>query len=153
MPAPSPSSFNLSSLFPEMHHIATPPDDSRAKENATRWKKWKINAPVILLSFGEEEEELTYLKNLAKAIHTRLKGAKILDGYAFEKEKRWETLFRVNAFELILVTQKGLGKTELFKALVEEPSFAVKTPLFILTPPIMQDKVGLWKKICHQLSR
>ncbi len=142
------SSFNLASHFPDLAHLPTPPDDSRAQENAARWKKAQVTASVVILSFGEKDDQLLYLKNLAKAIHTRLKPTKILDGQLLEKEKRWETLFRVNTFDLLLVTEAGLAKTDILKKLVEEPSFSAKTPLLLLTPTVMQEKAALWKKIC-----
>jgi hypothetical protein len=156
VPAPGPSfspSFNISSHFPELSHIDKPPDDAQAKESSARWKKSQVTAYVVLLSFGEKEEQLTYLKNLAKAIHTRLKPTKILDGISLEKEKRWETLFLVNSFELVIVPEAGLLKTQELKRIVENPVFTAKTQLIILTPALMQDKAALWKKVCHMLKK
>lgn len=136
-----------------MSHIDRPPDDASAKENSIRWKKAQVSAFVVILSFGEKEEQLTYLKNLAKAIHTRLKPTKILDGNSLEKEKRWETLFLVNSFELVIVQETGLLKTQELKRIVENPAFCAKTQLIVLTPDLVKDKASLWKKICHMVKK
>lgn len=154
-PAPKKPSFtpNLSHHFPELAHVDRPPDDANARENSALWKKSKIGASVIIFSFGKKEEELLYLKNLAKAIHTRLKPTKILDGNALEKEKRWETLFLVNSFDLILVPEHGFLQSAELKNLVQEPSFSSKTALLLLTPALMQEKAALWKKICQILQK
>ncbi len=144
--------------FPGLGYVETPPNDARAKEAAVRWKKYETGAKVLILAFGEKEEELLYLKNLAKAIHTKLKPTKIIDAQALEKDKKWETFFGVNQFELIIASKQPLfSSPELKRYFQEESSISLpllaKAPLILLTPEIKQDKASLWKKTCQLLAK
>jgi hypothetical protein len=144
--------------FPGLGYVETPPNDTRAKEAAVRWKKYETGAKVLILAFGEKEEELLYLKNLAKAIHTKLKTTKIIDAQALENDKKWETFFGVNQFELIIASKQPLfSSPELKRYFQEESSISLpllaKAPLILLTPEVKQDKASLWKKICQLLTK
>lgn len=146
---------SLARHFPSLALADTPPDDARAKEIASRWKRLELGASVLLLSFGEEE--LPFLKNLAKAIHTQLKPTKILDALALEKEKKWALIFQMNKLDLVIAEEEPLIKMPELKRLLE-PATALsvpllaKTPLILLTPDVKKDKAALWKKICHLLK-
>ena len=148
----------LARNFPTVVYVETPPDDARAKEVASRWKKHVVSANALILSFGEKDEELLLLKNLAKAIHTQLKPTKILDALSLEKEKKWELIFQLNAFELIIAEESSFFKLLEIKDFyqpatsVSDPLLA-NTPLILLNPEIKKDKAALWKKICHILRK
>ena len=139
---------SLSLHFPQLQILEKIPSDATAKENAALWKKARVDASVLVLSFGEKEEDLLFLKNLAKAIHTRLKPTKILDALAFEREKRWESFFQINTFELIIATDEALVKTDELRRLLDSPLLA-KTARILLTAALKQDKAALWKKVCQ----
>jgi hypothetical protein len=136
--------------FPHLTYVEQVPDDAKAKELAAAWKKYELKVPVLMLSFGEKEEDLLYLKNLAKAIQTHLKPVKILDALSLEKDKKWETLFDLNTFELIIASEMGLMGTQELKRIYNS---GFKIPLLFLNPEIKKDKASLWKRICHLLKR
>ena len=149
-PAPAPQTFRTSITrhFPQLQILEKIPSDAAAKENAALWKKARIDAAVLVLSFGEKEEDLLFLKNLAKAIHTRLVPTKMIDALAFEREKRWESFFQINSFELIIAQEEALMRTEELRRLLDSPLLA-KTARILLTDALKQDKATLWKKVCQ----
>ncbi|MBI2743652.1 MAG: hypothetical protein HYX48_07020 [Chlamydiales bacterium] len=143
----------LARHFPSMPTVDRPPDDARAIEISSRWKRHLLSASVLILYFGEKEEELLYLKNLAKAIHTQIKPTKILDALSLEKEKKWELTFQLNQLELIIADEASLFKLPELKRFYQAPTsvslpMVSKVPLILLNPEVKLDKAALWKKIC-----
>lgn len=139
--------------FPTVATVDRPPDDARAIEIASRWKRHLLSASVLILYFGEKGEDLEYLKNLAKAIHNQVKPTKILDALSLEKEKKWELTFQLNKLELIIADEKSLFNMPELKRFYLAPTsvsspLIANTPLILLNPEIKQDKAALWKKIC-----
>lgn len=120
-----------------------PPNDLQAKESASVWKKYQLNTPVLILSFGEE---LEFLKNLAKAIQTHLSPVKIINAAAFEKENTWKLLFESNTFQLVLVFEAHL------KPYLKTWTGS-KVPFLFLHPEMKKDKAPLWKKLCQILKK
>ena len=57
----------------------TIPDDSRAKKISNLWKEHLGAAEVIILSHGQTGDELKFLQNVAGAISSILKPAKVID--------------------------------------------------------------------------
>lgn len=149
--------------FPQIPLTEKIPDDTLAKENENQWKKYQTSAEVILLSFQENEADLLFLKNLAKAIHTNLRPTKILEGARLEKEKKWELFFEINTPRLILSSEKALQNTVELKKLYK-PATLTSSPLLSSTPLLLlqepasyaQDKAlkaQLWNALCQILKK
>ncbi len=120
-----------------------PPDDLQAQESASVWKKYQLNTPVLILTFGEE---LEFLKSLAKAIQTHLAPVKIINAALFEKENTWKLLFESNTFQLVLVFEAHL------KPYLKTWTGS-KVPFLFLHPEMKKDKAPLWKKLCQILKK
>jgi len=147
-------------LAPHWKLRDSPPDDSLAREIATAWKEKLKGAEVALLSF--DERELSFYTDLAKAIHTRLKKASVVDAGRLETEKRWGAFFRANSLTLLLCPSQAIGKyPQLTGYYLQKPStaetFLNNTPALLLSAASVyqQDvasKRALWNTLCTRLS-
>lgn len=127
------------------------PDDRVAKEIANAWKEQKIDAAVIILFSNENDEELNFLKAIAKAIHNSLAPTKIMDSMKIEKEKRWNA-FLANPFRLIIVSSDLMNQMPDLKK-----HYRKEIPLLTLAPyssyfTTPQLKRSLWQTLCSSLS-
>ncbi len=140
----------------------TIPDDSRAKKISNLWKEHLGAAEVIILSHGQTGDELKFLQNVAGAISSILKPAKVIDAIRFEKENKWPIFFSSFQLKLIIAPDMHLWKkTNLSTFYKENPvsslHFLEKTPLLILAPishylKTTHLKKQLWKTIVSHLS-
>ncbi len=146
----------LKKIAPEMRIVDEIPSDETARKIVENWKGEEISEEVIILFFEETEEEMGVIRNLAHAINTRLKPARVIDGRKMEKEDKWGVVFSSPKLRLILSSPTLTFYPLLmqhYKELKETGKiFLNTTPLYILDSmssylknPTL--KISLWQKL------
>lgn len=101
---------------------------------------------VLLLTFSPTAEELSFYKNLAKAIQTHLKPIKLLVGDAYERENKWPSLFESKRYPLILAPH-SITTCKNLTPFYQKETLA-QSPLLLLASSYSQEqKALLWKNI------
>lgn len=145
----------LKKIAPNMKLIDTILDDLKAQKAANAWNE---QTEVIIITGVSSNEELLFLKDLARAIHDRLSTTKLISGIKLEKENLWGSFFDKNNFKLIVTTQASQKYTKLMLYHKQEKNqhFLAKIPLLILDPLEMykqpDQKTALWKSLCQTLT-
>lgn len=144
---------------PQLKIVSTIPSDDGAKRISTIWEEKSGEAAVVLLLFQETDQEIAFLKNLAKAIDVHLTPAKMLDAIKLEKGKKWDLFLNNSHMKLIIASAETIQKyPELKKHYKEDPSSSAcylgKIPLLPLAPfssyfKEPQLKRSLWHKLCQ----
>ncbi len=152
----------LAKVAPDFVMRETPPDDAHAQRIRNHWKEEVQAAPVVLLTFGENEKELRFFQNIARAVNQSLLPAKLVDGRRLEKEKKWDSFFDSSQLKWILLSQDQLRTgTDLLRHFRENPATAEKflgrASLLLLAPPAAyfknpELKRTLWETLCTRLS-
>ena len=136
----------LQKIAPNMKLRDTILDDHKAQKAANAWNE---QIEVVIITGSVSNEELLFLKDLARAIHDRLSGTKL------EKEKAWESFFKKNSLKLIILTKAAEQYTTLMCYKQEKNQLAA-IPLIVLetletyTQP--DQKTALWKSLCQILT-
>jgi hypothetical protein len=111
----------------------------------------------------ESQQEIHFLKNLAKAIDLYLAPAKIIDASRFEEEKKWDLFLKSPHLKLILASAPIIHQNKELQSYYKElPTtsqfFLNEIPLLLLTPfssyfktPML--KRSLWHKLCQILKK
>ncbi len=149
-------------LFPEVSLFETIPNDTLAQKLKNAWLDDQIIPPVVILSFYDEEKQLAFLKNLARAISLRLAPTRVLSASKLEKEKGWETLLKSPALRLVIASDYGLYlQPSLMPFYREIPQqgkhFLNQIPLLLLSDLAfyLKDphlKSLLWRAICNEFA-
>lgn len=63
---------------------------------------------VVILSFTQEADELTFLQSLARAISDKLGRAQVVSADRIDKQKAWDKLLETESVKLILAGDYGL---------------------------------------------
>ncbi|MGL4539391.1 MAG: hypothetical protein ACRCU0_00220 [Candidatus Rhabdochlamydia sp.] len=138
----------LKKIAPNMKLLDTVPDDFKAQKAANAWNE---QTEVIIITGPSSNEELLFLKDLARAIHDRLSTTKLISGIKLEKENLWESFFEKNNFKLVIITEASQKYTDLMQYHKLAP-----TPLLILksleTYKQPDQKTALWKSLCQTLT-
>ena len=127
-------------------------DDHKAQKAANAWNE---QIEVVIITGSVSNEELLFLKDLARAIHDRLSVTKLISGTKLEKEKAWESFFKKNSLKLIILTKAAEQYTTLMCYKQEKNQLAA-IPLIVLetletyTQP--DQKTALWKSLCQILT-
>ena len=145
----------LQKIAPNMKLHDTILDDLKAQKAANAWNE---QIEVVIITGSTSDEELLFLKDLARAIHDRLSVTKLISGTKLEKEKSWESFFKKNSLKLIILTQAAQQYTELMLYYKQEKNqhFLATIALIILekletyTQP--DQKTALWKSLCQLLT-
>lgn len=145
----------LQKIAPNMKLHDTILDDLKAQKAA---KAWSEQIKVIIITGPTSDEELLFLKDLARSIHDRLSATKLISGAKLEKEKGWESFFKKNSLKLIILTQAAQQYIELMLCYKREKNqpFLANTALIVLetleiyTQP--DQKIALWKSLCQILA-
>ena len=95
-------------LFSGLTLHKTPPSDEIAKKKKEKWRTNSEIPPVIILSFHDQPEQFTLLKNIAQAITLRLAPAQVLSAPQIEKDNRWENILNSPDLRLIIAGDYGL---------------------------------------------
>lgn len=109
----------------------------------------------IILSFSSSEEELQFLKQLAKAIHTQFADTKILSGKGSFQERKEK--FSSSQVQLFIAWEKDRSFFEKSLDLSSEKKTLLSIPILLLTSPLdyAEDpsvKQKLWMQISQQLQ-
>ena len=111
----------------------------------------EVSQEVLLIACAEEE--LGFLKNLAKAINERLTPAKILSAEKIEQEDGWERVLQ-RGFRLVIVSSK-ITDFPLLQSHCREKTSIGQSPLLTLSPIVeynaTEQKAALWKTLCQTL--
>jgi hypothetical protein len=137
------------------------PDDTGARRIANAWKEKITDAQVILLACETDANTLEFLKNLGKAIDTKLAQVKILPAERLERENRWDLFLQKNQFRLIIASdgmQKLPELMRFYKAVPAQSQYYLdQTPLLPLSSASsyksLELKALLWKTLCHILRK
>ncbi|MDR2540101.1 MAG: hypothetical protein LBC45_05925 [Chlamydiales bacterium] len=145
----------LQKIAPNMKLHDTVLDDLKAQKAANAWSK---QIEVVIITGPASNEELLFLKDLARAIHDRLSATKLISGIKLEKEKNWESFFKKNSLKLIILTQAAQQYTEFmlyYNKQKKNQRFFATVALLVLekletyTQP--DQKTALWKSLCQIL--
>ena len=142
----------LQKIAPNMKLHDTILDDHKAQKAANAWNE---QIEVVIITGSVSNEELLFLKDLARAIHDRLSVTKLISGTKLEKEKAWESFFKKNSLKLIILTKAAEQYTTLMCYKQEKNQLAA-IPLIVLetletyTQP--DQKTALWKSLCQILT-
>lgn len=145
----------LQKIAPDMKLLDTILDDHKAQKAANAWCE---QIEVLIITGSSSNEELLFLKDLARTIHDHLSATKLISGIKLEKENLWESFFEKNSFKLILITQASQQYTKLMRYYKQEKNqhFLATTPLIILEPletyKQPDQKNALWKSLCQTLT-
>ncbi len=145
----------LQKIAPNMKLRDTIIDDLKAQKAANTWNE---QIEVVIITGSVSNEELLFLKDLARAIHDRLSVTKLISGTKLEKEKGWESFFKKNSLKLIILTKAAQQYTELMLYYKQEKNqhFLATATLIVLealetyTQP--DQKTALWKSLCQILT-
>jgi hypothetical protein len=164
-PPPAPSKgFKeiVARLAPQLKIQEEIPDDAAAQRAAARWQEPAPAAPVVILSFGHSGAQLSFLKQLARAIDTRLLPTKIIDGQRLEREKKWDLFLADPGLKWILAPEQELANFPALLCLYRElpatsERFLGNTPLLLLPPAARflqhpEEKRALWNTLCRLLK-
>lgn len=147
----------LLQVAPGMAILDEPLDDARAQLLAQAWKEHLQGIEVVVLSFGEKEQELQFLTQLAHAIDSHLAPCKVVNAIRLEKEKKWDLFLQVNPLRQILAPLDTIHKSSDLKRYYKEKplsseKFIGKIPFLSLSSPAdyLQNrelKKDLWKQL------
>jgi len=150
------------SLFPDWSLSEAIPNDKIALKNKNAWMKIQEATPVIILSFHDNEQQLTFLKNIAQAISLRLSSAQVISASQIEKENGWENLLNSPQLRLVIAGDYELYlHPKLMHVYREIPQhgrhFLGKIPLLLLSDLSLylkepQLKPLLWRAICNEFA-
>lgn len=150
------------SLFPEWRLCETIPNDAIAQKNKNAWLKNQDILPVLILSFYDNEQQLTFLKNIAHAISLRLAPARVLSAPQLEKENSWTSVLNSPQLRLVIANDYGLYLQPKLMQFYREVSqqnkhFLNQTPLLLLSDLSLylkepQLKPLLWRAICNEFA-
>ena len=140
--------LKLQKIAPQMKLLNTVLDDRKAQKIANAWNE---QTEVVLITGSVLDEELAFLKDLARAIYDRLTPIKLISGAKLEKEKCWESFFKKNNFRLILLTQSAQKYTGLMLYIQQTP-IPIITLESVETYKQPDQKTALWKSLCQILT-
>lgn len=167
-PAPA-ASLDLKDMWefvkerlPGIELLATPPNDTLAKEAARQWEKKPATLEVAILSFETEPKHKAFLDNLSKALKTYGISAVVVNAARAEQEKAWPRLLEAPHVRLIISGGYGLYTlTSLMQHYVEgqrphHPKLG-KIPLLMLSDAALylkepSLKPSLWKSLKELLT-
>ncbi len=148
-------------LFPHLSLSPSIPDDSESGKMKHHGSKEQEIA-ILILSFGEEEKSLAFLKKMAQGISERLAPARVLLLSQVKKEEDWQPIVASPSLRLIIACDYALyTHPELMRHYLELPEqrkhFLFNKPLLLLSDPHVylrepKLKTLLWKTICHEFA-
>lgn len=149
-------------LFSEWTLCETIPSDAMAQKNKNAWLKNQEISPVMILSFHDNEQQLSFLKNIAQAISLRLAPARVLSATQIEKENCWKEVLDSPHLRLIIASDYGFYlQPHLMQFYRDVPQqskhFLNQIPLLLLSDLSLylkepQLKPLLWRAICNEFA-
>jgi hypothetical protein len=134
-------------------------EDHKAKE---RIKRGTCPYAIALLAFEKNNEKITFLKNIEKALGLELAPAKLYNASVIEKEDRWDSFLASKDLKLIIATDHEIfhakNLMKLYKELPNQSKRMIKDVALFLLPdlnlyfkqPIL--KRSLYKALCHKIK-
>lgn len=145
-----PIRLKLQKIAPHMKLLDTIPDDLQAQKMANAWCK---QIEVVIIAGLASNEELLFLKDLARTIQDRLTTVKLISGAKLEKEKSWKSFFEKSTFKMLIIAQPAQKYTELMLCYQKEKNQLASIPVIILHPIEIykqpDQKTALWKSLCQ----
>jgi hypothetical protein len=142
--------LKLQKIVPMMKLLDTIPDDFRAQQIANAWRK---QTEIFILAGPALNEELIFLKNLARSIHDRLTTVKLISGAKLEQEKLWKSFFEKNVCKLLIIAHSAQKYTELMSYYQQGKNRLASIPIIILQPLEVykqpDQKAALWESLCQ----
>ncbi|CAM0117120.1 hypothetical protein [Rhabdochlamydiaceae symbiont of Dictyostelium giganteum] len=152
----------LEKVFPDLILNPEALSDHLAKKMENLWDAVYLQSSVVILFFEEHQEELSFLKNLCRAISHLITPASLLSVKELEKEGGFDLLLSNHALEFVICPPLQLWKTTMLAQYYRQNSatlehFLNKKPLFLLEPIQAylhhpQQKQLLWKSLNTYLS-
>lgn len=152
----------LEKIAPELAILDSIPDDTTAKQIASRWKTKNQSAPISILSSGELPQHKALLSEIATALDVYFGPARFIEADPIEKEKQWKTFLSVGSLKMIVICDSTLWQLHQLRQFYKEtPTTGVRmlgdVPIFLLPDlslylkdPLL--KRSLWKALCSKLS-
>lgn len=149
-------------FFPQLTLLETIATDQEAQKVKNRWQIEQQIPPIIILSFNDQNDSLSFLKNVANAISLRLAPARVFSALKIEQENGWDLLLKSPQLRLIIAGDYGLYTLphlmKYYKTESRQAKHYVDTiPLLLLSDPSIylkdpQLKSLLWRAICAELK-
>jgi len=151
---------HLLTINPTLPLTDSVPDDIVAKE---RQRRGVCLCSIAILVFEKKKKEVTFLKNLEKALTKEFLPTKLYDALPIEKANDWKSFLSAKSLKLVIATDHEIFTAKnLMKLYKELPSSEVKrklldTELFLLPDlslyfkqPIL--KRSLYKALCLKIK-
>jgi hypothetical protein len=136
------------------------PSDHRAQKIKNAWQAEQTIPSVLILSFNESENHLTFLNGIAKAVDLHLGSASVVSGPKWERENKWDKLFESKELRLVIASDYGLYLLPNLMKHYKEVSKTAKhflndIPLLLLSDISLylkepQLKPLLWRAVCTE---
>lgn len=149
-------------LFPNCVLSDKIPNDTLAIKIKNAWLSEQTIPPVMILSFQDDERQLSFLKNIAQAISLRLAPARVFSAAQLEKEQAWEKILEPSTMRLVIASDYELYlQPALMRIYRESPHegkhFLNEIPLLLLSDPALYLKQPslkslLWRAICNEFA-
>ncbi|MFA5250338.1 MAG: hypothetical protein WC371_02885 [Parachlamydiales bacterium] len=140
---------------PNLKILEEIPEDTKAKEIASSWKLKAKVGRITILSYGETEKELFFLKELARAVHLLFQPTKIINAASLEKENKWEAYLNQPHLKLMIISDSSLWKlknllTHYHENPISHETFLKNTPLLLMPQISLYFKEPLMKKTLYE---
>jgi hypothetical protein len=115
-------------------------------------------SPVVILSFYEDLESQTFLKNVAQAIQDKLLPAMVFSALRIEREKKWESLLQSTTLQLIIIPSHRIPQLPLLQnqyhlqegRIGSVPIISIADPSEYLKSPSLKSE--LWQTITRAVK-
>ncbi len=151
----------INTKFPDLLIHEAIPDDAMARKLKNGWQKENTIPQVMILTFNQDESQISFLKNIAKAITLCLAPARVISGLKIEAEKKWDKLVEAQGVKLIIACDYAFFLQPSLKPHFKEDPKQGKhslgsIPLLLLSDLNLylqqpQLKPLLWQAICKEL--
>jgi hypothetical protein len=152
----------IAAALPGFRLAETPLDDAEARRLAASWQEHLRETEVAILHCHPKGKELLFLENVAAAVTSLLRPAKVVDATRFEKENKWSLLMRSAPLKLICAPPLSMWRWPSLLPLYREiPNQQLKAigevPLLLLDPTSLylsepERKRHLWDTLCQLLK-
>lgn len=140
----------LEKIAPHMKLLDIIPNDFQAQKVANAWSK---QTEVVIIAGPASNEELLFLKDLARTIQDRLTTVKMISGAKLEKEKSWKSFFEKSTFKMLIIACPAQKYTALMLCYQKEEKRLASIPVVILYPMEVykqpDQKTALWESLCQ----
>jgi hypothetical protein len=147
-------------LFPELKLYQSIPSDDVAQKLKNGWLQNLLIPPIIIIASQLKEQELAFLKNVAKAISLKLAPAQVFSSNKLKNN--WENVLKSTSLRLVIASKHELNlQPDLKQFYSENPQqskhFLKQIPLLLLSDLSLylkkpELKSHLWQTICSEFA-